>query len=391
MPDTFVETTRTSWLSRIAQSLLGVIFGILFVFGSIVLLFWNEGRAVQTARSLAEGGKVVIDAAPEVVDSANDGKLIHVSGNAAATAPLRDPDFDIATVALRLVRVAEMYQWQENKREETRKNLGGSEETVTTYTYNKVWSKDEIRSGDFRHPEDHNNPPKRYGGMGEMAKDATLGAFRLDIAVLTLLPANAPVRVDAKAADKVKTHAANAQVVGGQIYIGADPDHPAIGDYRISFATAPNGPISVIGRQAGSAFAFYQTKAGDRLLMAVPGTQSAADMFKEAEEENRILTWVIRVAGIFAAWLGVFLVLRPLVVVADVVPVIGNILGAGAGLVALVFAIAVGSAVIAIAWLWYRPLVSLAVLAVGAVAGIGLHRLAARRGAARTPAPAPAA
>ncbi len=36
-------------------------------------------------------------------------------------------------------------------------------------------------------------------------------------------------------------------------------------------------------------------------------------------------------------WLGAFFVLRPLVVVADVVPLIGSVLAAGAGLVALAF------------------------------------------------------
>lgn len=390
MPDTFVETTSTSWIARIVQSIAGVAFGTVFIFGSIFFLFWNEGRAIQTERSLTEGGKVVIDVGPNSIDPANDGKLIHVSGNAAATAPLADPDFGIATVALHLVRIAEMYQWQEDKEEETRKSLGGSEETVTTYSYKKAWSQDGIDSSSFRHPQDHINPTKRYNGMGVMAADATLGAFRLDAAVLTLLPADAAVRVDAKAADKIKATVANAQVIDGKIYIGADPDHPAIGDYRISFVTAPAGPVSVMGRQAGSAFAAYQTKAGDRLLMAVPGTQPASDMFKEAEQENRILTWVIRFAGLFAIWLGAFMVLRPLVVVADVVPVIGSILGAGAGLVALAFAVVAGPAVMAIAWLWYRPLVSLVVLAVGVAAGIGLHRLAARRSAAHAPAPAPA-
>ncbi len=85
-------------------------------------------------------------------------------------------------------------------------------------------------------------------------------------------------------------------------------------------------------------------------------------------------------------WLGAFLVLRPLVVVADVVPLIGNVLGAGAALVALAFTVVLAPVVMAIAWLWYRPLVSLAVLAVGLAAGVGLHRLAGRRSAARTSA-----
>lgn len=80
--------------------------------------------------------------------------------------------------------------------------------------------------------------------------------------------------------------------------------------------------------------------------------------------------------------------LRPLVVVADVVPLIGSVLGAGAGLVALAFTAVVAGAVIALAWLWYRPLVGASVLVIGLVIGFAAHRLAGQRNAAR---PKPAA
>lgn len=383
MSDSFVQTTSTSWLSRIGQSIVGVLIGILLIVGSIILLFWNEGRAVQTARSLAEGGKVVIDVSADAIDPGNEGRLIHVSGDAAAKAPLADQQFGISTVALRLVRVAEMYQWEEDKHEETHKSVGGSEQTTTTYTYKKVWSTQSIDSQNFHQRDNHINPAKKYGGVDLTASDATLGAFRLDAPVLNLLPADTALRVDPQVADKLKASIANAQVVDGAIYIGANPADPQIGDYRISYKTAPVGPVSVIGKQAGSGIAQYQTKAGDRLLMAVPGSQSAVEMFKEAERENMILTWVLRGVGVVAMWIGVFLLLRPLVVVADVVPLIGDVLGAGAGLAALAFALLVSAAVIALAWLWYRPLVSVIVIVVGVAAGIGLHRLAAHRSAAR--------
>jgi hypothetical protein len=173
------------------------------------------------------------------------------------------------------------------------------------------------------------------------------------------------------------------QSVDGRLYFGTDPSSPRIGDLRISYKLAPAGPTSVIGRQAGSDFSDYQTQAGDRLLMASAGIRSAADMFKQAEAENRILTWILRFVGALLMFIGFGLILRPLVVVADVVPFIGNILGAGAGLVSLVLTAVLAPLVIAIAWFWYRPLVSLAVIAGGLVIGYGLKRWAASRAAAR--------
>jgi hypothetical protein len=107
--------------------------------------------------------------------------------------------------------------------------------------------------------------------------------------------------------------------------------------------------------------------------------QSAAAMFKEAEDENRLITWLVRLGGMVAMWLGAALILRPLVVVADFVPFIGSILGAGAALVALAFTVVVGPVVIALAWLWYRPLVSVVVLAIGVAAGVGLRLSAMQR------------
>ena len=55
MSNTFTETTSTSWFTRIRNSVGGVVIGLILIVGMVVLLFWNEGRAVQTYRSLAEG------------------------------------------------------------------------------------------------------------------------------------------------------------------------------------------------------------------------------------------------------------------------------------------------------------------------------------------------
>src|SRR5262249_28783861 len=105
---------------------------------------------------------------------------------------------------------------------------------------------------------------------------------------------------------------------------------------------------------------------------------------------NRIMTWILRLVGVIAMFIGFLLILNPLVVVADVVPFIGNILSAGAGVVSLVLTAVVAPVVIAIAWLWYRPLVSVVVLAVGLGLAYGFKRLAHRKVAAQAPQQAPA-
>jgi hypothetical protein len=380
MSDSFTETTTKSWGSRIGESIKGVLFGIALTVGSCVLLFWNEGRAVQTERSLAEGRGLVIAADAARIDPANEGKLVHVSGEVKAGAPLRDADFNITANALRLVRTVEMYQWKEESKSETRKTLGGGEETTTTYTYNLVWEDHRIDSSQFKRRDGHENPPMRYQRLAATAGDATLGAFRPGAAVLSQLSASQELRVDAAAAAALSGKVSGpVQASDGKLYLGANPSDPKAGDLRITFRTMPNGPVSLIGRQTGADFTEYQTQAGDKLLMARSGLMSAPEMFKAAEQENRILTWVVRLVGVIIMFLGLVLILKPLVAVADVVPFIGSILGAGAALVAAVLTAVVAPLVIAFAWLWYRPLVSAIAVAIGLAVAYAFRRLAMRK------------
>ena len=138
--DTFTQVTSTSWIARLGKSILGVLIGIVLIIAAIVLLFWNEGRAVTTARSLAEGSHAVVAVGSASVDPANDGKLVYVSGDLTARAPLADQEFGVSANALRLVRKVEMYEWKEESKTERRDKLGGGEEEVKTYTYHRVWS-----------------------------------------------------------------------------------------------------------------------------------------------------------------------------------------------------------------------------------------------------------
>ena len=149
MADTFTERTSQSWFSKIFGSFVALLFGIVLVPVAIILLFWNEGRAVATAKSLAEGASSVISAPADAVNADNNLKLVHVSGNATTDEVLTDPTFGVSATAIRLGRKVEMYQWNEVKNSSTQKDLGGSNETTTTYSYDQKWSDDPIDSTKF--------------------------------------------------------------------------------------------------------------------------------------------------------------------------------------------------------------------------------------------------
>ena len=158
MTDNYTETSSQSIFGRLGDAIKGVLFGLVLIPLAIVLLFWNEGRAVKTAASLKEGAAAVVAVSAAAVVPANEGKLVHLSGEATTSDVVRDPLFGVAQQALRLTRTVEMFQWQEEKKSETQKKLGGGTETQTTYTYTKNWAGQVIRSSEFKQPAENANP-----------------------------------------------------------------------------------------------------------------------------------------------------------------------------------------------------------------------------------------
>ncbi len=395
--NSFSKTTSVSWIERIKQSVIGVLIGFVLVVGAVVLLFWNEGRAVTTARSLAEGAGAVVSVSSDAVDPANEGRLVHASGRLSTQEMVQDDDFGVEAEGVRLSRMVEMYQWREKTSKDTRKKLGGGEETVTTYSYATEWSSRPLESSEFEQAEGHENPPMEFESDTFQVRQAQLGAFTLGRAVLDEIGGGRAMKIPSASLSDIEAVYEGSQrlsIDDGAIYLGDNPRKPAVGDYRIRYDLVPLDTVSVAGRQAGSGFAPYRTTAGDELLLVENGTASASEMFAHAARDNNLLGWIIRAAGLFLLAVGFTMVMEPIGVIADVVPLMGDIVRLGTGLAALVFTVLVGGGVIAIAWFYYRPVVAICVLAGCAALAFALVRYRKGRAGARpgpsVPDPMPA-
>ena len=371
----FTVITQKSWFSRLGDALKGILLGLALILAAIILLWWNEGRAVLTAKGLREGAALVVAAPSDRVDPTNEGKLTHVSGRAIAGQPLADPDFPSMTVkGLILRRQVEVFQWKEEKKTKEDKKAGGSVEKVTTYSYKKAWSSSLHDSSRFHEPAGHGNPSAMpYADLTLKASDARIGAFRLPADMLDL-SAMETLRVTEGAP------LAKGRAIHGYIYIGNNPDAPEIGDARIQHFYAPEQDVSIVARQQGDTFAQFSVSGGERTIrMLKPGLYDASAMFDAAQDENALLTWLLRVCGVLGLFAGFVLVLRPLAVAGDLVPLVGDILGMGAGLAALCLSLACGLLVIGLAWLFYRPLPGAVMLLGTVTALVGLKRLGKRK------------
>ncbi|MGE3245009.1 MAG: TMEM43 family protein [Beijerinckiaceae bacterium] len=384
----FSETEYRSWWQRIMDSIKGVLFGLLFVIVSGGVLFWNEGRAAKTAAALTEGAGIVQSVPNNATAPANNGRLVHVSGDTTASSEAADPDFGFSQKGLKLSRKVEMYQWKEEKSTETRKNLGGGEERVTTYRYVKVWSDRRINSNSFRRQNGHQNPDfPAVRSRSFAAAGAKLGAFKLNEGIIGRLGAGERVDVPDALLTRARERLGNrTRIQSGAIYAGYNPDSPSIGDVRVTYSLLPLQTVSVVAKQVGDGLEAYTAGNGRQILLASTGAKDAAAMFQSAQDSNTMLTWVIRAFGILFMFAGFAMVLAPISVVASVVPILGDIAGFGTSLIAMIATAITAPVIIAIAWFFYRPLLSAIVLAVGVAVVYGLKQWGKQRAAGRIPA-----
>ena len=384
MSDVFREVTNRGWGSRLKGAFSGLLFGLLFVVAAFVLEWWNEGRAVHRAQDLAEGAAAVVSVADAAIRSENNGKLVHVSGKVTAEGKLSEPDFNFQVAALNLSRSVEMYQWTEDRDSKTKKKIGGGTETVTEYTYRKEWSSHLQNSDDFHSPDGHRNPDSMpLGGGSWTAQGGRLGGFRLDQSMLSRLGGKARFSppAEARASDTAFKRE------GDEFYRGANSGSPQVGDIRVSFSIVPEGTHSIIAEQSGSSLKPFTTRGGRELLLMRTGTVGADAMFEKAQADNTALTWMLRVGGVVLMWLGFTMLFKPLVVLADVLPIAGRVVGAGVGFVSILIAIVLSLMTIALAWLWYRPLLGLALVGIAVTAFYFLFKRVKKAEPAMPPPP----
>jgi hypothetical protein len=374
MTDTFTEVTTQSWFSRIKNAFAGLLIGLIFFVGAFPMLTWNEKRSIERTRALlvVAGETTTVD--PAQLTPGVEGKPVHFTGMAVTAAGVKDDIFGISEPALKLDRTVEMYQWKEEKDTKTTEKMGGSSETTTTYRYTKAWEDEALDSASFQHPGGHENPVQLlYPNKLITAQPITLGAYQLPDSIVAGIggwedfPAPPVETLPESIREKAK-------LSGEHLFFGADPGAPVIGDHRVSFRIVRPHDVSIVAAQVGNSLDAYHSKHGNVLLIQ-DGIHDAASMFRMAQDQNKTVTWLLRLLFFVLMALGLVLLLNPLKVLADVVPLIGSVVGAGTGLIAFLLAAALSSATIAIAWLAFRPLIGVPLLALT----VGLFILVGRR------------
>ncbi len=383
------EVQTESYFSRLGNSFKGIGGGLLLFLIAFPLLFWNEGRAVKRAKALETGAGAVVSVQADKVDPANEGKLVHVTAKADTKDVLTDPLFKISSTAIRLERRVEMYQWKQNESSKTEKQLGGGTKKTTVYTYEKVWSDKPVNSAYFKEAG-HENPGFPFESEKLRANHVTLGDFLLNDSLVDRLgdSRKLPVPADYKLpatlsgkSDAAYVHVSRKSSAPSQVSQEQPADNagdaaltePAIGDLRISWYAVVPHEVSIVARQTGKTFSAYPV-GNESILLIADSVQSAEAMFQSAQSANSAMTWFLRIAGLVMMYVGLSCVLRPLSVLMDVIPFLGDLIGAGISLISFLIALPCTLVTIAVAWIYYRPLLGIGLLVVAAALIVFLFR-----------------
>ena len=429
----YTETTTTGYGTRVGNSFKSIGTGFILFCAATVLLWWNEGRAVKTAKMLEEAGSSYVEMPnPGKIDASLDGELICGTAMATTEDSLMDKEFGIGAKAIAIKRHVEYYQWVEHSESKSEDKLGGKEVTTTTYTYSQQWVSSPVQSSQFKDPayQNKNTVLATVEDAEQYAENVAFGAYKLNESLIrsissketmelaisddllkqldknaqtayerfygvqnknqqpTQQPVQQPAIPDsvralmsdsAKAVldslqavnDSINKAMANAQnkkdydyihVAGNVLYYGKVPGSPQVGDVRVTFEKIVPAKVTVMAVVDGDTFKPFKAKNGKRFETLVMGKKTGDEIIEDAQDANSMWTWMLRIVGIMLVISALKMIFGFLSMILKVVPFLASIMGFGVGIVCTVIGVVWSLIVIAIAWIFYRPVLGIILL-----------------------------
>ncbi|XP_073889155.1 transmembrane protein 43 isoform X4 [Macaca fascicularis] len=248
--------SQPGFLERLSETSGGMVVGLMTFLLSFYLIFTNEGRALKTATSLAEGLSLVVS--PDSIHSVapeNEGRLVHIIGALRTSKLLSDPNYGVHLPAVKLRRHVEMYQWVET--EESREYTeDGQVKKETRYSYNTEWRSEIINSKNFDREIGHKNPSAMaVESFTATAPFVQIGRFFLSPGLIDKVDNFKPLSLS-------KLEDPHVDIIrrGDFFYHSENPKYPE---------------VTVIARQRGDQLVPFSTKSGDTLLLLHHGDFSA--------------------------------------------------------------------------------------------------------------------
>lgn len=311
-------------------------------FAGFPALFFNEWFTVRVDQGLYEASDKVVTVSSKKIIRSNNGKLVHTIGFARAKSKVSDPLIGFNRKAIKLVRDVEMYQWVKVYRNGRKR-------------YTEKWSNKEIESKSFLNSDKYFNPKMPIHSKTFMAKDVTLGAFKLNERQIKEISNPDSLSLNANMMQRIKRRFKAANKSGCcTIYIGKNSEYsPMVGDLRIKYYVQRNHNLSIIATQNKDTFTAFKPEIGTSVLLVEKGKLGSAEMLDNAIELSAIGRWAWRVAGFFMIYFGLNGLFVPILL--SYLPYVGVAVYVGRMISTFLLAFAFSSITIAAGWLFARP------------------------------------
>nr|WP_290225913.1 TMEM43 family protein [Trichocoleus desertorum] len=371
MSNQYQEVEVNHWGNRLGNSFVAALLGVGLFFASFFVLYWNEGRI-----DFSQVAKTAVEISATAPNIATQGKLVSTTGNITSAQRLGDRLFLKEGNYIVVERQVETYAWVEEKKTETKKSLGGSETTTTTYTYDAKWTADPANSDSFKYSKSYKNLVKTAEGFrynyrlkgdregtyhqSERAiaaqtykvSEAKVGVYKVNVPDLQILSLkNLLLEPQKLSLDE------SVSLQGKYIYAGKDSlATPHIGDLRIRYAALPaDTSVTVFGQlSAPDRITPYLHKSKHRLYDLFPGSREQA--IAKLRSNYVVMLWVFRLGGFLCMWFGLNFVAAPLSEALSFIPFLSSLTENMTLLTSFVGAFVLSTITILVSMLLHHPI-----------------------------------
>ena len=281
--------------NRLVNSIGSLLLGVLVFIGSFVLLYMGEMRTDYSP---------VAKNAVEITEAKQDGDFVYLTGDLKAQQMLSDGLYLKQGDYIAVERIVEMYAWSEDS--DTTSN------DMTIYSYTPEWTESPQDSSSFDSEFGHENPEMKIRSERFQAKNVSVGDYLVDMGKVRL-PAYEELKID-----ETKVALGNYETLDsldGKTYIYdgyATVAEPEIGSIKISYNVIPVGKeVTVFGKADGKEFSYHTGENEKELYRMFYGTQDEA--LESLKGEYNMWGWIYKIIGFLVMWLGLAMILKPII------------------------------------------------------------------------------
>jgi hypothetical protein len=333
----------------------------------VVGLIWTIHSCVTSELREIKHEKALNLSAHQVVsltrdnEKALEGKLVYLYGSASVQEPLKDPITGVVAKSIRLARNVQVFEWVQDK--QTHYISHGA--SWDTYTYSQEWSDYLYHSHLFRHPEGHQNPSTlSINTLQFDGRDVHLNQYAVSSPLVHCLPAQTAISVNLNDRE-LKNISAKlkkpVELYAGGLYVGKDPEWPEVGDLKITYYVAEQGPHSVVAKKSGATLLPYAIPKQETIGLVRKGIIPSAGMFKQAVDESQGLILGERLLAAFFLGCSLYAISLPFTFSFSMIPLLGELFDDIEALACLVVALLLEGVLIAGTWMAYSPQFALSV------------------------------